>query len=47
MHALVHIPSKKANEKLAIFKNLLKGDLSEIVYGHGGGESGYKENIII
>jgi hypothetical protein len=46
-YALVHIPSKKASEKLAILKNLLKGDLSDIVYGHRGGESGYKENIII
>jgi hypothetical protein len=46
-YALVHIPSKKASEKLPILKNLLKGDLSDIVYGHGDGESGYKENIII
>ncbi|XP_045030437.1 uncharacterized protein LOC123472631 [Daphnia magna] len=44
-HALVHTTSKTASEKLAILKNYLKGDLADIVYGHGGGESGYKEAL--
>ena len=43
--ALVHITRKTASEKLAILKNYLKGDLADIVYGHGGGESGYKEAL--
>ena len=41
--ALVHITSKTPSEKLAILKNYLKGDLADIVHGHGGGEAGYKE----
>jgi hypothetical protein len=41
--ALVHITRKTASEKLFILKNYLKGDFADIVHGHGGGESGYKE----
>jgi hypothetical protein len=41
--ALAHITCKTPGEKLAILKNYLKGDLSDIVHGHGGGEAGYKE----
>jgi hypothetical protein len=41
--ALVHISSKNPSEKLAILNNYLKGDLVDIVQGHGGGEAGYKE----
>ncbi|XP_045034560.1 uncharacterized protein LOC123475636 [Daphnia magna] len=44
-YALVHITGKTASEKLAILKNFLKGDLADIVHGHGGGESGYKEAL--
>ena len=44
-HALVHITRQTASEKLAILKNYLKGHLADIVYGHGGGESGYKEAL--
>ncbi|KAI9562447.1 hypothetical protein GHT06_009880 [Daphnia sinensis] len=44
-YALVHITSKTPSEKLAILKNFLKGDLADVVHGHGGGESGYKEAL--
>ena len=44
-YALVHITRKTASEKLAILKNYLKGDLADIVHGHGGGEAGYKEAL--
>jgi hypothetical protein len=44
-HALVHITRKTASEKLAILKNYLRGDLADIVHGHGGGEAGYKEAL--
>lgn len=44
-YALVHIARKTASEKLAILKNYLKGDLADIVHGHGGGEQGYKEAL--
>ncbi|KAI9565123.1 hypothetical protein GHT06_008892 [Daphnia sinensis] len=44
-YALVHITSKTPSKKLAILKNFLKGDLADIVHGHGGGESGYKEAL--
>ena len=41
--ALVNIRSKTPSKKLAILKNYLKGDLADIVHGHGGGKAGYKE----
>ena len=44
-YALVHITRKTASEKLAILKNYLKGDLADIVHGHGGGEADYKEAL--
>lgn len=46
-YALVHITRKTASEKLAILKNYLKGDLADIVHGHGGGEQGYKDWIVL
>ena len=43
--ALVHQTNKTPSEKLAILKNYLDGDLSDIVYGLGGGEAAYKDAL--
>ena len=43
--ALVHESNCSPGEKLAILKRNLKGDVQDIVYGLGGGESAYKEAL--
>lgn len=44
-YALVHSTRNTPSEKFAILKNHLRGELLDIVHGHGGGESGYKEAL--
>ena len=44
--ALVHNSNKTPGEKLAILKRNLKGNLTDIVYGLGGGEAAYKEALV-